>query len=103
VDGEGHRARRWLVIVGEVVDQLFHTHGVLGRELPVVQEAAHDRVRRGVDVDGEGRSRILRDEDERVVADVVVGFGIERSRRVAELVDTRGPGVFLEAVGNAWT
>jgi hypothetical protein len=77
VHGERDGARRWLVSVGEVVDQLLDAHGVFRRELAVLQEAAHVRIGRGVHVHGERRPRILRDEDERVVTDVVVGLGVE--------------------------
>ena len=41
----------------EVVDQLFDADGVGRRQRALVQEAADVRVRRGVDVDREGRQR----------------------------------------------
>ncbi len=65
------------VVVGEVVDQLLDAHGVLGRPLPLVDEAPHVAVRGAVHVDGECRQRVRRHAEEDVLDDGVVGLGVE--------------------------
>ncbi|HTJ20495.1 MAG TPA: hypothetical protein VL494_27225 [Steroidobacteraceae bacterium] len=69
-------ARRRHIAVVEVVDHLFHAHGVLRRQLAGVEEATHVGVRAGVDVDRERRDRLVGDEMDRVVVEVLVTLGV---------------------------
>ena len=54
-------AARLRVVVAEVIDQLLAAHRVGRRALAILDEAAHVAVGRGVDVDREGRDRLLLD------------------------------------------
>ena len=77
-DREGIAAARIGIVVGEVVDELLHAHGIGGRTLPLGEEAAHVGVGRGVHVDREGGERARRGALEAVVLEVVVVLGVER-------------------------
>ena len=63
---EGRIARGARVVVGKIIDELLDSNGAFRRPLALLEEAAHERVRRRVDVDRERRARIGRDVDERV-------------------------------------
>ena len=58
VDRERRIAGRRRIVVVEVVDHLLDAHRVLRRQLALVEEPPHVRVRRGVDVDRERRERL---------------------------------------------
>ena len=77
-DREGITAARIGIVVGEVVDHLFHAYCISGRTLTLGEEAAHVGIRRGVDVDGEGRERAGGGTLEAVVPEVVIVLGVER-------------------------
>ncbi len=91
VDREGVFAagRRRGVVVVEVVDHLLDPHRVRRRQrAELLDEAAHVGVGRRVDVDREGRQRLLVHTDEGVVDGRRVGFGVGGrlgGRRVARL------------------
>ena len=60
--GERVAARGAAVVVAEVVDEFFDANGVGRRGGAIGEEAAHVAVRRGVDIDGEGRNGFLAGE-----------------------------------------
>ena len=74
IHAEGVLAGRRGVVVVEVVDHLLDAHGIGGRTLPGGEHAADVGVGGGVDVDGEGRQRVLECGEEGVVEDAGVGF-----------------------------
>ena len=78
-DRERRVRRRLRIGEAEVVDHLLDAHRAGRRQRAGVEEAPDVRVRRRVDVDRERRQRIARDATERVLVDVVVGFGVERA------------------------
>jgi hypothetical protein len=84
-DRERHGALRFRIVVAEVVHELLHAHRVFRRELALDQEAPHVRVGRGVDVDREGRERVLGRGQEGIVLDASVGLGVVLGRRRLDL------------------
>ena len=64
-------ARRPRIVVGKVVDQLLDPHRVLLRQHAVVQRGAREGIGRRVDVDGEGRDRLLGRKMDRVGVDLL--------------------------------
>ncbi len=71
------RRGRTLIAVVEIVEQLLHTHRVARRQRAVSEEAAHIGVGGGIDVDGEGRDRLLADALHRIGRRVRVFLGVE--------------------------
>ena len=67
-EGPGALGRQRIVVV-EVVDQLLDAHGVLLRHHAAIQLAPHEGVGSRVDVDREGRDRVLGDPLDRVLCD----------------------------------
>ena len=71
----GSRTR---VVVGEIIDQLLHPHGIHRRQAAIIQKTAHIGVAAGVHVDAEGGNRLLRHFMHGVGADLAILFGIGR-------------------------
>ena len=64
-------------MIGEVIQHLFDTHGILGREHVLAEEAADVGIAGRVDVDRERRERLAGGAMERIVDDLVVRFGVQ--------------------------
>jgi hypothetical protein len=84
VDGDRRVAGGGGEGVREVVDQLLEAHRVGRRARALRQEAAHVAVRRAVHVHREGRARVARDGEERVVLDAVVLLAVGRRHVAAD-------------------
>jgi hypothetical protein len=70
-------AARAGVRVREIVDQLLDAYGVFGRLGARSDQAAHVAVAGGVDVDGQGRERLVLDGVEARLVDGVVALAVE--------------------------
>ena len=82
---KGMRALLWTgVVVLKIIDQLLYAHGIGGRALPILQESPHVAVRGGIDINGEGRQRMLAHATIRILANLIILLqtgAVERLRR----------------------
>ena len=78
---EGHvPALRQRIGIAEVVDELFDPHRIGLRQAPLDQDAADVGIGTGIDVDAEGRHRLLQGALEGVVVEMGIALTIHRRR-----------------------
>jgi hypothetical protein len=63
----------------EGIHKFFHPHGVIGRQLAIVNVTPGNRVRSSIDIQGEGRKVIARGIYGRVDAVILEGVALRRS------------------------
>ena len=86
IDGIGvHRKRRAAlrqrIAVVEIVNQFFHPHRIHRRQAAIIEEAAAVGIAAGVDINAEGRHRLLRHGMHGVGADLAVLLGVLQRQR----------------------
>ncbi len=72
---------RCRVVVAEVVDQFLDPHGVGRRQASFLQDATDIGVRRGIDIDTEGRHRLRADRGYAVTDDFAIVFTVSHHGR----------------------